>query len=131
MYFSNLYPSLENYTITAYGPMSSEFFWLEKQPTLPNTYALETVQDFLIKLNIKPIMHLVKISIFSLNLVIIRPTKIMNRADKSWAHFVVSLRVTLFSEKMLISTRCIHGFMSSMIKKSWTLSTLYSIITQF
>ena len=26
-----------------------------------------------------------------------------------------------FSEKMLISTRCIHGFMSNLIKKSWTL----------
>jgi len=30
--------------------------------------------------------------------------------------------VTLFSEKMLISTRCIHGFISNKIKKSWTLS---------
>ena len=26
------------------------------------------------------------------------------------------------SEKMLISTRCIHGFMSNTIKKSWTVS---------
>ena len=30
-------------------------------------------------------MHLVEISIFSLNLVIVRLTKIMNRADKNWA----------------------------------------------
>ena len=35
----------------------------------------------------KPCMHLVEISIFSLNLVIIRLTKIMNRADKNWAQF--------------------------------------------
>ena len=28
--------------------------------------------------------------------------------------------MTRFSEKMFISTRCIHGFMSNLIKKSWT-----------
>ena len=33
---------------------------------------------------------------------------------------LVSLTMTWFSEKMLISTRCIHGFMSILIKKSWT-----------
>ena len=48
---------------------------------------IESVQDFLIKLDIKPLMHLLKISTFSLNNVIIRLTKIMNRADKNWAHF--------------------------------------------
>ena len=48
---------------------------------------LESVQDFLIKSDIKPCMHLVEIIIFSLNLVIVRPTKIMNRADKNWAQF--------------------------------------------
>ena len=47
--------------------------------------AIETVQDFLIKLDIKPLMHLLEISIFSLNNVILRLTKIMNRADKNWA----------------------------------------------
>ena len=31
--------------------------------------------------------------------------------------------MTKFSEKVLISTRCIHGFMSNLIKKSWTDST--------
>ena len=50
-------------------------------------YILDTVQDFLIKLGIKPRMHLLEIGIFSLCHVIIRPTKIMNRADKNWAHF--------------------------------------------
>ena len=39
---------------------------------------LESVQDFLIKLDMKPCMHLVEISIFSLNHVIVRLTKIMN-----------------------------------------------------
>ena len=33
---------------------------------------------------------------------------------------LVSLTMILFSEKMLISTRFIHGFMSNLIKKSWT-----------
>ena len=49
---------------------------------------LDTVQDFLIKLGIKPHVLLWEISNLSLNNVIIRPTKIMNRADKNWAHFL-------------------------------------------
>ena len=48
---------------------------------------LESVQDFLIKLDIKTLMHLLEISTFSLNNVIIRLTKIMNRVNKNWAHF--------------------------------------------
>ena len=48
---------------------------------------IRAVQDFLIKLDMKPFMHLVEISIFSLNLVIVRLIKIMNRADKNWAQF--------------------------------------------
>ena len=44
--------------------------------------ALDTVQDFLIKLGIKPRLHILKISIFSLNHVIVRPTKIMNNLLK-------------------------------------------------
>ena len=47
---------------------------------------LDTVQNFLIKLGIKPRKHLWEISIFSLNNIIVRPAKIMNRADKNWAH---------------------------------------------
>ena len=43
---------------------------------------LETVQDFLIKLDIKPLMHLLKISIFSLNKDIVRLPKIMNNLIK-------------------------------------------------
>ena len=48
---------------------------------------VDTVQDFLNKLGIKPCIHLWEISIFSLNKFIIRPTKITNRAAKNWAHF--------------------------------------------
>ena len=43
---------------------------------------LETVQDFLIKLGIKPLMHLLEISIFSLNNDLVRLTKIMNNLVK-------------------------------------------------
>ena len=43
---------------------------------------IESVQDFLIKLDMKPCMHLVEISIFLLNHVIIRLTKIMNNLLK-------------------------------------------------
>jgi hypothetical protein len=49
-------------------------------------YVLEPVQDFLIKLGIKPRMHLWEF--FSLNYVIVRCTKIMIRADKNWAYFL-------------------------------------------
>ena len=52
----------------------------------PETSLVDTVQDFLIKLGIKPQMHLWEISISSLNNVIVRPTKTMNRANKNWAH---------------------------------------------
>ena len=51
------------------------------------TCVLESAQDFLIELGIKPLMHLLEISTFSLNNGIIRLTKIINRADKNWAHF--------------------------------------------
>ena len=35
----------------------------------------------------RPHMHLMEISICSLNNVTVRPTKIVNRAEKNWAHF--------------------------------------------
>ena len=38
-------------------------------------------------------------------------------------HNLVSLTMTLFSEKVLISNRCISGLMSKLIKKSWMDST--------
>ena len=46
---------------------------------------------------------------------------------------LVSLRMILFSEKMLISNRWISGLMSNLIKKSWKVSSPHSpvrIMTQ-
>ena len=43
---------------------------------------LETIQDFLINLGIKPLMHLLEISIFSLNNDPVRLTRIMNNLVK-------------------------------------------------
>ena len=68
------------------------------------TYAIESVQDFLIKLDMKPCMHIVEISIFSVNLVFVRLTKIMNRADKNWAQFykIKYLKFQKFQKHFLI-----------------------------
>ena len=44
---------------------------------------VDTIQDFLCKLGMKPHMHLVDISIFSLNHVITRPTKIIKDVCKA------------------------------------------------
>ena len=54
-----------------------------------HTSPLESFQDFLIKLDMKTFMHLVETSIFLLNNVTARPTKIMcsfmsNWIKKSW-----------------------------------------------
>ena len=38
---------------------------------------------------------------------------------------LVGLTLTWFSEEMLISNICIHGFMCSEIKKSWKVSNEY------
>ena len=43
---------------------------------------LETVQDFLCELGIKSPIHLMEISIFSINNVIVRPTKIIRTSVK-------------------------------------------------
>ena len=43
---------------------------------------VEYFQDFLLRLDMKPCVHLVETNIFSLNPFIVRPTKIMN---KNWA----------------------------------------------
>ena len=55
--------------------------------TLHHLCGVESVQDFLIKLDIKPLIHLLEIRTFSLNNVIVRLIKIMKRAKKNWAHF--------------------------------------------
>ena len=43
---------------------------------------LESIQDFLIKSDMKPCMHLLKLSIFSLIHVIVSLTEIMNNLDE-------------------------------------------------
>ena len=45
-------------------------------------YVVETVQDFMIKLDTKPLIHLLEISVFSLNNDLVRLTKIMNNLVK-------------------------------------------------
>ena len=42
---------------------------------------------------------------------------------------LVSLTVTFFSEKMLISIRCLRGFMYNSIKKSWKVSNHHPTYT--
>ena len=49
----------------------------------------------------KQCMYLVDISIFSLNNATVRPTKIMNRADKNWAHFEYYLKNQNFQNTFL------------------------------
>ena len=44
------------------------------------------------------------------------------------SEFWVGLTMALFSEKMLISTRCIRGFMSNWIKKSWKDSNNHNVV---
>ena len=44
---------------------------------------------------------------------------------------LVSLMRSLFSEKMLISNRCISGLMSNLMKKSWTVSNLDRMLIHF
>ena len=58
-------PGLPLPTALTYG-CKSEIVWID------------TVQDFLMKLGIKLCLHILKIRIFSLNHVIVRPIKIMN-----------------------------------------------------
>ena len=45
-------------------------------------FIVKSVQDFLIKLDLKPCMYLVETSIFSLNRFIIRPTKLLRTSVK-------------------------------------------------
>ena len=60
------YRSVRSYLLFSYG-----------------TYILDTIQDFLCKLGMKPHMHLAEISIFPLNHVIVRPTKIIKDLCKA------------------------------------------------
>ena len=68
--------------------------WQQQRPNLSHNVLrcshgmLSRVRPrFFDKLDMKPCMHLVEISIFSLSLDIVRLTKIMNRANKNLAQF--------------------------------------------
>ena len=50
---------------------------------------LDTFQDFLIAKHMKPHVHILKISISSLNYVIARPTKTPKLADKNVLNFII------------------------------------------
>ena len=65
------------------------------------TCILETIQDFLIKLGIKPLMHLLEKSIFSLNNNLVRLTKIMNNLDKDLK--ILSFKVIFHCLKLIKS----------------------------
>ena len=59
---------------------------------------IETVQDFLIKLKIKPLMHLLEISIFSLNNDLVRLTKLMKNLVKDLK--ILSFQVIFQCQKL-------------------------------
>ena len=65
-------------------------------------YKLESVQYLLIKLDIKPLLN-ASSSTFSLNNVIVRLTKIMNRAKKKLGTFLVNkvLKKSKFSKNFI------------------------------
>ena len=63
-------------------------------------YQLESVQHSSIKLDMKPCMHLVEISIFSLNHVIVRLTKIMNNLLEHLK--ICTFNVIFLCEKLVV-----------------------------
>ena len=67
--------------------------FLEKNTYKPDTWALETVQDFLLDLGIKPHLHLGEI--FAIYHVIVRPTKTVNKSleDSKNSYFLTCLSV--------------------------------------
>ena len=80
-----------------------------------STYLVESVQDFLIKLDMKPCINLVEISIFSLNHVIVRPTKTPKSADKKMpisdfqSDFSMSKIIWIFLKKIFIEEYQLRG----------------------
>ena len=57
--------------------MQNYLYTCIKTKAMKYIHSLDTIQDFLRKLGMKSHVHLVEISIFSLNNVIVRPTKII------------------------------------------------------
>ena len=87
-YFSDLpYPRYQ--VKRSSGPMMVASCWsllrnfLKTSLSSSKACPLDTIQDFLCKLGMKPHMHLLIISIFSLNHAIVRPTKIIKDLCKA------------------------------------------------
>ena len=66
-----------------------------KRQSIFKEVCLDTVTDFLIKLGMKTVMHLVEITSFSLNNVTVRPTKIMNRG-----HIFSTSKINIFKKNL-------------------------------
>ena len=71
--------------------------------TMKNGCTIETVQDFLIKLDIKPLMQLMEISIFSLNIDLLMFTKIMSNLVKDFK--ILSFKVIFHCPKLVKSVQ--------------------------
>ena len=65
-------------------------------------YVLDTIQDFLCKLGMKPHMYLVEISIFSLNHVIVRPTKIIKDLYKANTYILYTVYELALQRSLII-----------------------------
>ena len=85
-----------------------------KQLLSPHAAELDTVQDFLIKLGIKPRLHILKISIFSLNHVIVRPKKIFDKEINFYK--LIFLKTLIFKVVLCFLKMCpifvgsVHNF---------------------
>ena len=79
---------------------------------------LDTFQDFLIAKHMKPHMHILEISVSSLNHVVVTPTKTPKLADKKCAQFCHYKGFKNQSyQKMPITTNVSLNWYSSMKKK--------------
>ena len=90
--------------LTHHSPLILYTFMVLKTPDAQ----LEIVQDFLIKLGIKPLMRLVEMSILSPNFVIFGLIKIMNY--KHWVQFqkIKYSKNQNFQKKVLINIGLLH-----------------------
>ena len=69
----------------------------------------ESFQDFLIKLDMKPRMHLVEISIFSQNNVTVRLTKIMNNLLEHLKILILIIKILYFLKMCPIFVGSVHS----------------------
>jgi hypothetical protein len=100
---------------------------LNQQNAIAN-YIVDTFQDFLIAEHMKPRMHILEISIFSLNHVNVRPTKTPKLADKKCAQFYYLEGFKNRSyQKMPITTNVPLNWYSSIKKKFRKIRIIFDI----